>query len=146
MNISLLSGAYKNAGDFLIVSRCKELLQNSAPNTLITEYERGSALDEVIEQINKTDVLVIGGGPAYIEYLYPKIIPLVENLEDIKVPIFAMALGWNGQNDFSKAVYKYSFSDSTKKLLRRIENDGYSLGCRDFFRKEFYKITECVIR
>lgn len=133
MNISLLSGAYKNAGDFLIVSRCKELLQNSAPNTLITEYERGSALDEVIEQINKTDVLVIGGGPAYIEYLYPKIIPLVENLEDIKVPIFAMALGWNGQNDFSKAVYKYSFSDSTKKLLRRIENDGYSLGCRDFF-------------
>ena len=62
MKISLLSGAYKNAGDFLIVSRCKELLLNIFPEAIITEYERKNKLDRFLSDINRTDVLILGGG------------------------------------------------------------------------------------
>ena len=61
MKIALLSGAYKNAGDFLIVRRCKELLQAVIPNCEITEFARNKNLEDKIDAINKMDVLVLGG-------------------------------------------------------------------------------------
>lgn len=133
MKVSLLSGAYKNAGDFLIVQRCKELLKYLYDDIEIKEYKRDKKLDENIHEINKSDVLIIAGGPAYVKNLYPNKIPLVDDLDSIKIPIFAMAMGWKGKNDNQKTVYSYSFDELTIKLLKRIEHDGFSLGCRDIY-------------
>jgi hypothetical protein len=86
--------------------------------------------DNLIE-INSCDLLVIAGGPVYSHNVYPVQIPFVKNLSDIKVPIFAMGLGWYASGHQS-IRYDYDFSKSTLSLLKRIENDGYPLGCRDF--------------
>ena len=131
MKISLLSGAYKNAGDFLIVDRCKKLLKNEFPDASITEYKRNIPLDKYVSDINDTDVLVFAGGPAYVEYLYPEIMPLVKDLDEIKIPFFAMAMGWRGHNGLPKTIYTQQFSDRTWKLMKRFERDGFSIGCRD---------------
>lgn len=139
MKISLLSGAYKNAGDFLIVKRCKELLKYVYPECEIAEYERRKPLEEHLKEINASDVLVMAGGPAYVEKLYPNIMPLTRNLDDIKVPIFAMAMGWNGVDNFPNTIYHYALSQETCKLLQRISADGYQLGCRDWYSKNVLK-------
>lgn len=62
MKVALLSGAYKNAGDYLIIQRCRELIEHVFPTCTITEYERRKSLDNKIDELNKNDVLVLGGG------------------------------------------------------------------------------------
>lgn len=47
-----------------------------------------------------------------------------------------MALGWCGSNSSLYTVKNYEFSDSSLKLLKRIESDGFSLGCRDYYSKK----------
>lgn len=133
MKIALLSGASKNAGDFLIVQRCKELLMHFLDPEAITEFDRSHSLESHIDEINKNDLLVFGGGPAYVASMYPKKLPLVENLNDIKIPFFAMAMGWKGNSDLFDTVQNYDFNAKTKELLNRFEKDGYSFGCRDYF-------------
>lgn len=64
---SLLSGAFVNAGDFLIVDRTRKLLEKVYPNCVITEYKRNEKLDEYLDEINKTDALIIAGGPASLK-------------------------------------------------------------------------------
>lgn len=44
MKFSLLSGAYKNAGDFLIENRTKQLLNYVYPNCEINTYFRNKEL------------------------------------------------------------------------------------------------------
>ncbi len=131
MKIAMLSGAYKNAGDFLIVKRCKELLHHFINDCEIVEYERRKALDGHLQEINKADVLLFAGGPAYMPQVYPQIIPLVKDLEEIKVPLFAMAMGWYGRNGSLTELYNYKFTEESMKLLNRFEKDGFYMGARD---------------
>jgi hypothetical protein len=130
MRLALLSGARKNAGDFLIVQRCKELLQYVYPNCEIEEFLRLNDLSDVLEQINRSDCLIMAGGPVYRANIYPKELPLVANLELIKVPFFALALGWKS-NFEANNKYRYSFGKKMSGFLNRMEADGFPLGCRD---------------
>lgn len=139
MKISLLSGAYKNAGDFLIVKRSEELLKYVYPEAEIVHYERRKSLTKSLEKINSSDYLVIAGGPAYVSNLYPEIIPLVQNLNDIKIPIFALGLGWWSVTSNSDVIYQYAFTSQSRLLLHRIEQDGYKLGCRDILSQRVLK-------
>lgn len=133
MKIALLSGASKNAGDFLIVKRCKELLVKFLEPEGISDFDRSQPLETFLEQINKYDLLVFAGGPAYVSTMYPKKLPLVDNLDEIKIPFFAMAMGWKGNSDSFDTVLSYDFTTKSKELLDRFEKDGYSFGCRDYF-------------
>ena len=65
--------------------------------------------------------------------MYPKKLPLVDNLDEIKIPFFAMAMGWKGNSDSFDTVLSYDFTTKSKELLDRFEKDGYSFGCRDYF-------------
>ena len=64
---------------------------------------------------------------------------MVSDLDKIKIPIFAMAMGWKGRNGFPDTVNNYGFSDATMNMLRRIEKDGYPLGCRDLYSEAVLK-------
>lgn len=139
MKIALLSGASKNAGDFLIVKRSKELLSYFVKDVQIKEFDRSKDLDRVIEDINSNDVLVFAGGPAYVLSMYPQKLPLVKDLSKIKIPFFALAMGWKGISDLPATVHSYEFTRSSMTLLRRFERDGFGLGCRDFFSQNILR-------
>ncbi|MDR2888904.1 MAG: polysaccharide pyruvyl transferase family protein [Lachnospiraceae bacterium] len=126
MRFSILSGAYKNAGDFLIVKRCTELLKYVYPDCTIESYERRNDLTSYLPMINESNCLILAGGPAYRANIYPQVIPLVDDLSQIKVPIFAMAMGCKNWQKTDR------FNESTMNLWKRIEADGFSLGCRDW--------------
>lgn len=131
---SLLSGAYVNAGDFLIVKRTKDLLKSIYPECEIIEYPRNKVLTDYLNEINKTDALIIAGGPAYSPEIYPNIMPLVEDLSQIKTKIIPIGLGWYGESTKGEYVYRdYKFTAQTQEFLKRLENDAKWLSCRDYY-------------
>ncbi len=133
IRIALLSGAIKNSGDYLIVMRSKELLKFCYPNCEITEFPRVYALDDRLQEINCNDIAVFAGGPGYLPNCYPDHMPLVRQLEDIKIPMFSLGMGWYGPDSRISTVYQYLFTEQTKRLFKRIESDTTFLGCRDWF-------------
>ena len=133
LKVSLLSGAYINAGDFLIVDRTKKLLKTIYPECEIIEYKRNEKLDKYLPEINQTDALVIAGGPAYMIDMYPNVLPLVDDLDKITTKIIAIGLGWYGKKTTDKFLYDYKFTHKTKELLDRIVKDSQYLSCRDWY-------------
>lgn len=130
----ILSGAYVNAGDFLIVKRTKEILKYIYPNCSFIEIARNKSLTPYLAKINEADALIIAGGPAYLPNVYPDTIPLVDDLSQIKTKIVPVGLGWYGEELNEQYIYtKYKFTDKTKELLKRLEKDAHSLSCRDYY-------------
>lgn len=133
LKLAMMSGALKNAGDFLIVKRSQELMKRVYPNAECFFYNRCESIEPYLDEINTMDAMVFCGGPAYIPQLYPQAFPLVPDLNRIQVPMFALGLGWFGSSSAYKALYHYRFSDTTIELLNRMENDTKTLGCRDWY-------------
>lgn len=136
MRIALLSGADKNAGDFLIVDRTESLLKNRYPESEITRFDRNRPLDDVLGEINNFDIVLFGGGPGYLPDMYPRMFPLVGDLASIKPPM--MALGMGGYTP-GRAIKDIRFSERSRMLLDRLDGDSCGLGCRD-------KLTERLLR
>lgn len=133
MKIALLSGALKNAGDFLIVERSKKLLMKMYPDCVIEEYTRSTGLEPNLDRFNENDVAVCAGGPGYLKDYYPKQMPLMSDLSDIKIPIFLMGMGWSGTDTMQDTVYSYLLGEGMKKFLDRVQSDTGLLGCRDWY-------------
>lgn len=129
MNIIYLSGAYKNAGDFLIEKRAIEIIQYVFPDAKIKRFLRNE-IEKNIEDINKGDCIIIGGGPIYGIDLKKKI-PLTAYMNDIKRPTMILGGGWYGDNGSSYAVQHYRFEKLTKSFLNNIYGSGYGFSCRD---------------
>ncbi|EAO7496473.1 hypothetical protein AKL48_25425, partial [Salmonella enterica] len=91
---TLLYGAKKNVGDFLILDRAIKLLKEHKPSEELHLVKRWLPIDEHLEVINKSKAIILCGGPAYQKDFYPGIYPLTKNLIDIKVPIVPFGLGW----------------------------------------------------
>lgn len=129
----ILSGAYKNAGDFLIVDRCMELMKYVYPDICFIQLPRNVDLNNNLEEINSCDVLVLAGGPLYFRDAYPRIIPLVDNLEKIKIKIVTIGCGLSALDDSIDAIYtEFKLDAKMEQLLRRIEKDQGYLSCRDW--------------
>lgn len=139
MKISLLSGAYKNAGDYLIVNRTIGLLKHVNPDCDITVFQRNEALDNKLNEINQTDALVFAGGPAYSKNVFPKRIPICKSLDDICIPVYTIGVGWHGHISSNRLVYSgYKFSQDTKEYISWLGKDA-SLSCRDWYSVKVLK-------
>jgi len=90
-----LTGSKNNAGDFLIRYRAHNLLKALRPDREIVDYNAWEKLDEEkLAVINKAQALVLLGGPALRQNMYPEVYPLTDDLSKIKVPITIMGAGW----------------------------------------------------
>ena len=133
MNIALLHGAIKNAGDYLIKNRAIDILKYYYPECVINEFYRNESLNDKIDELNSNDIIIFAGGPGYYETFYPELAPFVDNLDDIKIPIMIMGMGWYGDNTSVDTIYSETFRDKMKSLLKRVSNDTNVLGCRDYY-------------
>lgn len=131
--IALLHGAKLNAGDFLIKERAKKLILHEFPQSEFYEVYRNQKFgQEIIEEINACDIAILAGGPGYYDDFYPLLAPMVSDLEEIKVPIMMLGMGWFGMGNDPYIVYGYTFGEKMKKLLTRAQQDSGFLGCRDY--------------
>ncbi len=128
-----LTGGKNNAGDFLIKYRAFKLFEKFRPDREIVDYNEWEPIDDKkLEVINNSNALILLGGPGIVKNLYPNIYKLRNDLNEIKVPILMMGLGWKDPNGDWKDTYNYPLSDSSLKLLKRIENSGYYSSVRGY--------------
>ncbi len=132
MRIAFLSGADKNAGDYLIAHRSKLLLKGLLKDCEIVEFARNKPLDERLSEINSCDVVVFAGGPGYVSNMYPEKFPLVDGLSSIHSRLFALGMG---SRSSMQNAEKTAFTPRARELLNRFEADGFGLGCRDMLTK-----------
>lgn len=139
MKIGILSGAIKNAGDYLIVDRTIQLLKKYYSDAQIIKIYRNKPLDGKLRLLNSCDVLVLAGGPVVMENVYPDFIPLVKDFSRLKTKIVSVGLGWYGDNDRNEYLYNYKISPSARKLFDKLSSDFAVLCCRDYLTVDVLK-------
>ena len=136
----ILTGAKNNAGDYLIKYRAKHLFSALRSDRKIIDMDGWNALsDSDLKTVNQAKALILMGGPALQNKMYPGIYPLRENLDDIKVPIVTMAIGWKSRSGTATATENYPLSEQTLKLLKRVDDSGYFSSVRDYHTQDTLK-------
>jgi Polysaccharide pyruvyl transferase len=129
----ILTGGKNNAGDFLIKSKAKRLFASVRPDRTIVDYDGWKPLtSEQLEVINQSKALILVGGPALQGNIYPGIYPLTSDLNDIKVPLLTMGIGYKEENGHWQNTVSYPFTKSSVDLLEKIRNAGYKSSVRDY--------------
>ena len=120
---TILTGSKNNAGDFLIKYRAKQLFKELRPDIEIIDFNSWEEFDkEKLKIVNESKALILLGGPSLQKLMRPNIYKMTKNLDDIKVPIVSMGIGWKSISGNWKDTYDYPLSI---ELLRRINNSGY---------------------
>ncbi|WP_342512988.1 polysaccharide pyruvyl transferase family protein [Sporosarcina sp. FSL K6-1522] len=135
---TLLYGAKKNVGDYLILDRAVKLLEKHRPDRKLNLVKRWLPIDEHLEQINKSKAVILCGGPAYQKEFYPGIYPLTKELADIKVPIIPFGLGWFSEyadQDWTD----FNFSNSSYLMIDRIHRTIPLSSTRDYYTESILK-------
>lgn len=133
--IVLLSGQIKNIGDFLITDRAQKLFKEFVDEEIII-LDRTKKLDNHLDVINKSKLVVLCGGPAYAPDIYKGIYPLVDDLSKIKVPVIPFGLGWCGR-PFNNPL-EFKFNSESQQFLENVHGSINSSSCRD-------EITESIL-
>ncbi len=129
----ILTGSKNNAGDFLIKDRAKDLLTWLRPDRTVVDKDGWKPFDRhVLDQVNESRALILLGGPALQEKMRPRVYGLVEDLDEIKVPIITMGIGWYSANGAWKDTHYYPLNQLSCELLYRIEKSGYLSSVRDY--------------
>ena len=136
---TILSGAKKNLGDFLITDRSIRLLRHLKPNEELYRLPSWENLDPHLDKINKGKALIILGGPGYQKEFYPKVYKLTSDLNDIRIPIFLLGLGWKGIPGDKITERHYTFSPQSLIALKKISDSAPYLGCRDYISESVLK-------
>ena len=121
-----LTGAFKNAGDYLIGYRARGLLANHTDHEIV-DLNRKELSDESYQVINSAKALLLTGGPAYQKRIFPDIYPL--DLERLQVPIVPYGLGWKG--GLNQAPEDFKFEPQAEEFVRGIHQSGYFSSARD---------------
>lgn len=103
------------------------------PDRSLMDYDRWKPLDdEQIKVINRSQALIITGGPSLRPDLYPHTFPLVPDLSRILVPILTLGVGWNHSRGSWHDTHHYGFTRQSIRLLDRIAEAPYYSGVRDY--------------
>lgn len=129
MKVSILSGAYGNAGDELIEYRCKRLIESVFGIGTVKVYSR-KYVKENTALINQSDLVVFSGGPIYQRDISKNF--EIADILSIKPPVAIVGGGWKGISRCLTSPYKYLFQENTFQLLKKI-NENHGLGCRDLY-------------
>lgn len=138
---TVLTSAIKNFGDFLIAERGKSLLKTYGKEKEFLEYKRWESLDSKMTEINETKAIILCGGPGYQTNFYPDIFRLVKNLNNIKIPVIPLGLGWRGYPTYHPE--NFHFDASSKTLLQYIHNNCIESSCRDNITREILNRYDC---
>ncbi|RXJ95880.1 hypothetical protein CRU94_04515 [Arcobacter sp. AHV-9/2010] len=130
---TILTGSKNNAGDFLIKYRAKQLFKELRPDREIIDFNAWETFDsEKLKIVNESKALILLGGPSLQKFMRPNIYKMTDNLDDIKVPIISMGIGWKSISGNWEDTYDYPLSDESIELLKRINSSGYLSSVRDY--------------
>lgn len=114
--ITVLSGAKRNVGDFLITERAEQLL--ALLGEPIQRLPNWEPLD--VEAISESRLLVIAGGPGLRRNLYPGVYPLLPSPRELSQTGVKLAfLGSGGKLQMGDAweMRRFNFMPESRKLF-----------------------------
>ena len=129
---TLLYGAKKNVGDFLILDRAIKLFNYFLPDEELNLVKRWLPIDDQLERINKSKAVILCGGPAYQVDFYPGIYPFSKDLNDIKVPIIPFGLGWFSEYA-DQTPTNFNFSNYSKLMIEKVHENCRVSSTRDVY-------------
>jgi len=113
-----LTGAFKNAGDYLIGHRARALLRRHVEAEVI-DVNRREVTDSHYELFNSSRAVLLTGGPAYQEKIYPNVYDL--DLSRIDVPVVPFGLGWKGK--LGQEPEDFHFAEAAGDFVRSVHAD-----------------------
>jgi hypothetical protein len=116
--IVTITGAFKNAGDYLIGDRARKLLR-AHTDAKIVDLNRLELNETHYELLNSARAVLLTGGPAYQSEVYPKIYNL--ELNRIAAPVLAFGLGWKGK--LGQSPDEFRFLEPAGEFVRAIHAD-----------------------
>ena len=131
----LLSGAKKNAGDFLIYNRARALLEEHVKGEFTTFF-RWESLEEKLDIVNKSKGVIICGGPGYNRLFYPGIYKLTDPLDKLEVPVIPMGLGYSG---IPTNIEEFQFTEESLEAIKYIHSKIDRSAVRDVLTQQVLK-------
>lgn len=127
----LLHRAVRNAGDFLIRQRARELLRRFRPDGEFVEGEAWRPLAAQFSrfQLASAAAVIVAGGPGYQSQMYPRTYPL-GNPRHLP-PVVLLALGSYVSPPTDTEIKRFRFSSRTEEFLRQVVERAGFLGARD---------------
>jgi hypothetical protein len=116
--LTLVSGAKKNVGDFLIFQKAKEMIEHHLKPSDTVILKRSEEFKPHLERVNETDAIIICGGPGYRRNFYPGTYPFLKFLDKIRAPIVPFGLGWQGEPLYLPK--QFQFSTVSQQVIRRL--------------------------
>lgn len=124
--ITVLCGAYRNAGDHLIGDRARKLLRAFVDPDIVT-VDRKAITEEHYTVFNRSRAVLLCGGPAYQKGIYPEIYPL--DRSRISVPVIPFGLGWKGST--KDAPEQFRFTPEAADFIKTIHGNIELSSARD---------------
>lgn len=127
----VLSGARGNSGDDLIRSAAMDHFERHRPDRDVVRLDAWRALDsEKLALVNGSRALILLGGPALRYDTYGGVYPLTSDLDDIRVPIVMLGVGYRDSVGDWGRTWSFELSAATRRLLDRIMASGLPSGVR----------------
>lgn len=117
-SVVTLTGAFKNAGDYLIGHRARALLAAHV-NAQVIDVNRKEITDSHYEVFNSARAVLLTGGPAYQDKIYPNVYNL--DLSRVTVPVIPFGLGWKGK--LGQQPEDFAFAPAAKDFVQAIHAD-----------------------
>lgn len=129
----VLSGARGNSGDDLIRTAAFGHFERHRPDRDVVRLDAWKPFDpEKLAIVNGAKALILLGGPALRYDTYGGVYPLTQDLDDIRVPIVMLGVGYRDSDGDWSRTRVFELSGPTRRLLDRIRTSGYPSGVRCF--------------
>jgi len=124
--IVTITGAIKNAGDYLIGHRGRALLRKFVDPDVV-DFNRFTMSEADLGRMHKARAVILCGGPAYKANAFPAVYP--DWLRQVETKIIPMGVGWCGIPIGQPE--NFHFDSNTSDVLQKIHNAIPFSGTRD---------------
>ena len=129
--IAILSGAFKNGGDYFITLRGKEILEKYIP-----EFEFEILLRDDNLNLKNFDGAIILGGPIVSEKLHKQSKSIIKELIIYKIPVFSLGIGINGKGS---SIKNFKFDKESIKFWKNVYKKTSLVSVRDKYTQTTFK-------
>lgn len=149
--ITLLSGAKKNLGDYLIEAHGRDLIAQNRDADVLVWPRWESPSDEVLEKVNRSSAIVLCGGP-FFKSNVPFGNRFFDRMAQLRPPLVLLAGGWKAPIGDAEDLEGFHFDSKSVNFLKEISAK-YPISVRDVLTEEILRrhgienveMTGCVV-
>ncbi|WP_437204020.1 polysaccharide pyruvyl transferase family protein [Planctomicrobium sp. SH664] len=120
-----------NVGDQLIEVSLRKLIEHECGPSEFLTFFREDPLDEHLDEVNATRGILLPGFAIRDTPVYPNCYRLIENLENLRVPILPCGANWNMYPGDEHSREHIQYSEPTLRFLESVARQVPEFTCRE---------------